>query len=113
MSQWRFRYHPALRADVTEAAGYYARINPNLVGSFTAAVRSANRSIRPFPESHREFLPGWRRVSVPRFPYILLFAVRDRTVYVTALVHTRRDPKTTLSLLEFRDLTTAQRSETK
>jgi len=41
-----------------------------------------------------------RRAMLPRYPYALLFYVKDNTVLITGCVHTSRDPKVWLEYLE-------------
>lgn len=103
MTSWVVESHLAVRGDIDEAVTYYDSLNPNLGSDLNAAVARCLKQLPIFPESRREYLPGWRRVVVPRFPYLLLYAVRGKTVYVTALVHARRDPKAVQALLTERE----------
>jgi len=103
MSDWVVESHLAVRGDIDAAVAYYDSLNPNLGSDFSAAVARCLVQLPVFPESRREFMPGWRRMVVPKFPYLVLYAVRGRTVFVAAVVNARRDPKTIQATLSDRD----------
>jgi hypothetical protein len=50
------------------------------------------RRIAAHPTLLAECQPGWRRVLLARFPYLVAYVVDDETIYVVGLFHTRRDP---------------------
>lgn len=55
----------------------------------TSAKRSNRLEANPegFPFVHKDF----RLVMVQRFPYILIYRIRDRRIEVHAVFHTHRD----------------------
>ncbi|MDR3068737.1 MAG: type II toxin-antitoxin system RelE/ParE family toxin [Cellulomonas sp.] len=98
----RLRVHPDLLADVAEALDYYRQVDPALAARFFNSYTQGLRWIRGNPLAAREYVPGFRRVVLVPFPYLVAFAVDDEHVHVAALLHTRRDPQTNRTVLERR-----------
>jgi len=99
MNDWVVESHIAVRGDIDDAISYYESLNPNLGSDFNAAVTRCLNQLPVFPEAHREYLPGWRRIIARPFPYLILYTVQEQTVFVTALVHSRSNPTTVQAIL--------------
>jgi plasmid stabilization system protein ParE len=65
----RVGFHPAARAEILEAAGFYASAAPDLQRRFLAAVDRALLGLSEYPESGAPFGGRLRRGLVARFPY--------------------------------------------
>ncbi len=83
---------PSAQADIGDAALWYEQQAPGLGLEFVrivdASLAEIARSPLRFPEVHR----GAHRALLRRFPYAVIFIVRDQSVHVLACQHQRRDP---------------------
>jgi len=83
-----FKLHPEAWAEYREAIMFYGRAAER----FTGAVETAIAEIIRRPERFRELEPGVRICRVSKFPYSILYAVKEQNVTVLALKHDRRNP---------------------
>lgn len=85
------RISPAASAEFAEAVRWYELQRPGLGGEFFDAVAAAGELIRTRPAVgvSQERTRAW---LIPRFPYRLIYRVREHDIYVVALAHTSRRP---------------------
>jgi len=102
MSREVLRVHPELINDLAEAVAYYGTQDVALPGRLIEAYVESLRRIAANPLIGREYLPGYRRVVALPFPYLLAYVVDDGGVYISALLHTRRDPTAIEAILRSR-----------
>lgn len=83
---------PAAQEDIADAAVWYEQQSAGLGFEFTrvvdAALSEIGRNPLQFPEVHRDA----HRALLRRFPYAVVFIVRDQSVHVIACQHQRRHP---------------------
>ena len=79
--------------DFAEAVDYYNDQRPGLGYEFAAEVRATLERIASFPEAWPKLSPRSRRCITNRFPYGVLYQVRQDCVLVVAIMHLKRDPK--------------------
>jgi toxin ParE1/3/4 len=87
-----FQFHPIAREELRHAARDYEQAMEGLGFRFTRAVRAAMNRIEMNPEWFRAVEDGIRKCRVSRFPYGLLFRVREGEIYIIAVMHLHRDP---------------------
>ena len=83
----------AARADIAEAFQWYEARSTGLGFEFLRAVRVALAGIERAPEQYPLALDAIRKALVPRFPYVVYFAIHSRGLSVIAVMHGRRDPR--------------------
>ncbi len=85
--------HPGvIDSDLADAVAYYADIDPNLAVRLVAEYEAGLRRIAAHPTLLSEYRPGWRRVLLGHFPYVLGFVVDGETAQVVGLFHSRMNP---------------------
>ena len=88
----RLIVRPEAEADITEDSLWYEEREPGLGLEFTLEIRAAiQRAIENpllYPLLRRQ--PEVRRVLARRFPYRIIFLVRDDAVIVFAVLHAAR-----------------------
>jgi plasmid stabilization system protein ParE len=90
----RVEFHPATVQDVNEAADYYDRQRPGLASEFRGEVMAALSRITQSPLSFPIVEADIRRCIIRRFPYSILFRVRNPdTIRVLVIRHHKRQPK--------------------
>lgn len=89
----RIRFHPAARAELRAAMRFYEAQRKGLGGDFLDEVNSSVRRVQELPESYPVFgVADVRKCVVNRFPYLVLYEERPRTIYVIAVAHGKRAP---------------------
>ncbi len=87
----RLGFHPAAEAELNEASDFYDLQSPGLGDGFVDDVEHALEQIRAFPEA-APVSGGYRRRLLSRFPYALVYSVREDEIRVMAVAHLRRRP---------------------
>ena len=90
----RVLFTEAARADIAEAVTWYRARAPEIVPQFREAMRSVVQRIENNPQQFPPSLHETRRALLRRFPYLLIFREQDEAIYIVAVFHTSRDPKT-------------------
>jgi plasmid stabilization system protein ParE len=90
----RVRFHPDARAELLAAVRFYQQEAVGLGRAMAGEVRTALLRISDFPESGspdgtRDDL---RKVFLDRFPFTLVYRLRDDGVEVLAVMHQRQRP---------------------
>ncbi len=85
-------YHPLVKRDVVEALKYYSEISSRLAGEFDDEVReliakAADNPLRSHPVGR-----GFRRANLRRFPYHVLYEIREESIRVMHVRHNKRHP---------------------
>ena len=86
------RISPSASAEFAEAVRWYELKRPGLGGEFFDAVAAAGELIRARPSvgaTHGRT----RSWLIPRFPYRLIYRVREHDIYLVAVAHTSRRPE--------------------
>ncbi len=87
------RLHPLALSEFQSAVGWYQQRNPSAAERFAAAVERVLRSIGKHPERYGWFDDEFREAAVARYPYSIIYQVRDSgDVYAAAVAHASREP---------------------
>ncbi|MBM4048013.1 MAG: type II toxin-antitoxin system RelE/ParE family toxin [Planctomycetes bacterium] len=89
----RTRVLSCAEQEFAEAVDYYNEQRPGLGYEFAAEVKSTLDRIASFPNAWPKFSHRARRCITNRFPYGVLYQVREDHVLVVAIMDLRRDPK--------------------
>ena len=87
-----YGFHPEARSEFRESARYYEIQQPGLGHRYVDAVRDAVTRIRSRPQLYREIAPGVRQCRIPRFPYGIIYRIRNSGIEVVAVMHLHRRP---------------------
>jgi toxin ParE1/3/4 len=94
----RIRVEEAAQDELREAIDWYEHQARGLgtqlhaeIDACMARLREPPDASTPVPRVHARY--GLRRVLVKRFPYSIIFLVRDDVVEVIAFAHSSRNPK--------------------
>jgi len=89
----KLTFHPAVRRDLRGILDYYDERSDSAGNRFYEAFDEARRRIK---KTHTQFHlldDCRRRCDLAKFPYHLVFEVRDDEVFVTVLRHNKRHPE--------------------
>lgn len=90
---YRLIIRPEAEAELAEAFDWYERRVPGLGANLLAAINSVLDSILSNPLQHPTLYREVRRALARRFPYQVLFLVKQDVITVIAVFHGARDPK--------------------
>jgi plasmid stabilization system protein ParE len=79
--------------EVEEAFWWYERQRHGLGLEFLLAFDAAVEALRRLPEGHEVVALRTRKALLRRFPYLVLYALEDERILITAVFHGRRDPR--------------------
>ncbi|MHB8868066.1 MAG: type II toxin-antitoxin system RelE/ParE family toxin [Thermoleophilia bacterium] len=88
----RVGFHPDAKREMREAADFYDFERAGLGTEFLDAVERAMRQVIEHPDSSPVIRGHVRKCRVPRFPYSIVYSVRDRGIFVSAVAHDSRRP---------------------
>ncbi len=81
------------QAELVEAVDYYNSQSEGLGYEFAAEVRQTLQRIVEHPQAWHPLSPSTRRCRTRRFPYGVVYQVRDEEILVVAVMHLRREPE--------------------
>lgn len=84
----------AAAEEFSAAVRWYEKQHPGLGAEFFDAVVRTTEQIRSHPEVGSPLTPGerTRRVLVPRFPFQIVYHLREDEIVIVAVAHLRRRP---------------------
>lgn len=85
-------FHHEARTELEESAAFYEARAPYLGDEFLAEVVGAAERILAHPEIGFPVTDRLRRYLVDRFPYSMLYHIREEGIFVVAVMHHRRRP---------------------
>ena len=101
---YREEYLESAILDLIEIQAWYDTQQLGLGSEFQNALTSRVDLLLEFPDSAPEFSrQGARKVSLERFPYFVIYALRQETVWVVAVVHHKRHPRYWISRFKLLD----------
>lgn len=82
----------ALR-DLEEEVAYIALENPEAADRFSEAIFASVDKLKLFPTMGREGrISGTRELTIPDWPYLIPYRVRNNCLQILSVFHTRRSP---------------------
>lgn len=87
-----FRFHPEAETEFLAAIDWYEEHATGLGADFAAEIHAAIRRAVVMPLAWPCLAGDIRRVLARRFPYGVLYAPRNGSILVLAVMHLRRHP---------------------
>jgi len=87
------RFLEIARLELDEAVEYYNNESAGLGDQFLAEVLRAIDRIGEFPEAWHRLSQRTRRCRTRRFPYGIVYQIRDSEILVIAVANLRRRPE--------------------
>lgn len=86
------RFHPAAAEEAQAAFAWYAERSLAAADGFRDELRHAVEAISEAPERWPRYGAHARRYIFPRFPFSLIYGLRNDSVEVIAVAHGKRRP---------------------
>ena len=87
-----YDFHPEAKAEFIEATLYYESRRLGLGASFAAEVERAISLIRSHPDVGAPDRRSCRRMSLPGFPYSVVYRPYAKSIVILAVAHQSRRP---------------------
>jgi plasmid stabilization system protein ParE len=88
----KIEFHPEARLELDNAHSWYRERNHIAARAFVTEVTRALISIAQSPETWPRTRSNEHRFIFKRFPYSIIYRIRDDKVFITALAHQKRRP---------------------
>ena len=88
----RIRFLEIAQVELDQAIEYYNYESPGLGDEFLAEVLKALDRIGEFPEAWHPLSERTRRCQTRRFPYGIIYQIREDEILVVAVVNLHRRP---------------------
>lgn len=89
-----FRFLSVALDELVEAASFYDDREPGLGAEFLKEVDAGTGRILQFPEAWSNLSEGCRRCSLRRFPFTIIYALRDDgEILIVSVFHQSREPR--------------------
>ncbi|MFH1897701.1 MAG: type II toxin-antitoxin system RelE/ParE family toxin [Candidatus Desantisbacteria bacterium] len=85
-------YHPAAIDELIDGAQFYESQQDNLGYKFLDAVDAVLETIQKNPLIGSPDIFGRRKYHVKKFPYLLIYKINNKFIYILAVAHTSRKP---------------------
>ena len=87
-----YSFHDSARAEYFSAILSYEGARPALGSEFAAEVETAIAAILEAPDRWQKLSKNCRRYKVHRFPYTLIYRVKESSIEILAVSHQHRRP---------------------
>ena len=88
----RVSYHRLARRELNEAAQFYNSESPGLGSAFLDEVERCTKAIVNYPEAGSLIIGSVRRRLVLRFPYAILYTIKQDGLRMLAVMNLKRRP---------------------
>ncbi|MEE9430887.1 MAG: type II toxin-antitoxin system RelE/ParE family toxin [Melioribacteraceae bacterium] len=86
-------FHPDAENEFTNSINYYEDIEKGLGLDFAIEVHSTIKRITSFPKAWSIIEEDIRQALINRFPYSVLYTFEKGTIFILAVMHSKRKPR--------------------
>ena len=87
-----FSFHPAARDELNQAVDFYEECAPGLGYEFLEEAYATIARVLQYPDGWSHFSGRSRRCLMKRFPYGVIYQVKEDLVHIVAVAHSHRRP---------------------
>ena len=100
----KIEFLPPARAELTDAISYYNTQSEGLGYEFAAEIKKTLGRIAQYPDAWFKLSKRTRRCRTNRFPYGVIYQIREDTLLIVAIMHLSREPESWKSRLRNEEL---------
>jgi toxin ParE1/3/4 len=86
-------FHPLAEQELLDAVSYYEEQETGLGLEYLGEVEHAVNFLMRYPEAGSKVRGSIRRLTLPKFPYSLLYRMTEEQIRVLAVAHHKRKPQ--------------------
>ncbi len=90
--KYQIIFHPQASNELIDASSFYESRQNGLGLRFLDSINKGLASIRSDPLIWKPDRLGRRKYIIWKFPYILIYKIKNSMIYILALAHTSRKP---------------------
>ena len=84
---------PCALCDADDAKRWYDKREPGLGSEFVRALEECISRVEQDPMLHRIIRPPYRKALMRRFPFQIIYEIREDCLWILAIYHAKRDPR--------------------
>lgn len=84
--------HESAEIEINDAADFYDLESRGLGVTFLSDIENAISHLREFPEAAPILLGQVRRIPLFKFPFFLIYSLREDEIRILAIAHQKRRP---------------------
>ena len=88
----KYKLEPSAKKDIKESVKYYEERKEGLGGEFIDEVNLKIQEIVEKPEKYAIYYKEVRKASLKRFPFNIIYAIKDAFISIIGVWHKSRDP---------------------
>ena len=88
----KLRFHPEAATELKEAVFYYENCQIGLGRQLNHEIKVAAQLITAHSLAWTILATNIRRILIRRFPYALLYTIKQNEIYILAVMHLNREP---------------------
>ena len=88
----RVEFLDVAKTELREAIAFYEGRRPRLGAEFATEVKMSLERIVQFPEAWTMLSKRTRRCRTKRFPYGVIYQIREDFILIVAIMHLHREP---------------------
>ncbi|MBT0607264.1 type II toxin-antitoxin system RelE/ParE family toxin [Aequorivita echinoideorum] len=81
------------KQELDEAVGFYESRRKGFGNEFLTEVKTLYNHLQKNPFLFRKNNLGYYEASVSRFPFLIIYEVKENSIYIASSFHTSRNPK--------------------
>lgn len=85
-------FHDEAREEYVESYIWYFERGVHIADAFEHELERAMKAVLEKPERWPVYIGTWRRALLRRFPFGIIYGMRDGMLIIIAVMHTRRRP---------------------
>jgi mRNA-degrading endonuclease RelE of RelBE toxin-antitoxin system len=89
---YKLDFHPEAETEFEEALLWYQSQREGLEEEFYSEYLVLEKRIEESPYQFPAILENIRKANLSRFPYSIFFSIEDKTVFIYAVFHQKRNP---------------------
>lgn len=94
MPVYNIVYTELYKEDVLTVHDWYYKMSPELSDRFIGELKESEGIILAKPNTNARFFNTlYRRYLMPVFPYKIAYKIKDKDIFIIALIHTARSNK--------------------
>lgn len=91
---YNLELHELAEVELWNAVDYYDEKRQRLGKEFARELQTFMKTVRDSPFRFPILKENIRRCVLKKFPYVIIFEVREETIFVLSILHTSRKPDT-------------------